>query len=593
MSSLRHMIHAAAPCPIDTKHAMIDWWGPVIDEYYAASEGGGTLVSTEEWLKKPGTVGKAMADLRDRDLRRRGQASFPANEIGTVYMAMSAGGFEYHKDKQKTEKNRIGRFFTVGDVGYLDDDGYLFLCDRKTDMIISGGANIYPAEIENVLLGSPFGGGRRRLRDPARGLGRRGEGRRRAGRRRRAVARARGRHPRVLRGPPCEVQDAEEDRLHRGDAPRPERQALQAQAARPLLGGSRAGDLTALTEAAFRGVSRPALRERRVHGAEQIAHVERLDQVVDRSELAHHALLIRGAVGAHDHDGDPGRHRVGLKAPQHFGPGLVRQVKVQQDEVGLVLASQVKSERAMHRSEQSHVATASEHVLDERQVGEVVLDQKDARGSARAPDPLPRLPADCPDPRGAGASFRTHLERGPFAHPGEHVEHPAHPLDEVLGDAEPDAGSLDPDLLSSQSFERLEEPRHVLFTDADPGVAHRDPDEPCAKRLAGDPHLPTGRVVLAGVREQVQQAPAATAAGRRGRTPSGRATPPPTRSPPRDRQEVSEPDRVVHESKQVDRLHREVQVAHLDPRDVEHLVDQPEQMSSRPQDVRDGFFLRG
>ncbi len=154
MSSLRHMIHAAAPCPVDTKRAMIDWWGPAIDEYYAASEGGGTLVTTDEWLKKPGTVGKPWPISEIAIFDDEGN-QLPDNEIGTVYMAMSTGGFEYHKDKQKTEKNRIGRFFTVGDVGYLDDDGYLFLCDRKTDMIISGGANIYPAEIENVLLGHP------------------------------------------------------------------------------------------------------------------------------------------------------------------------------------------------------------------------------------------------------------------------------------------------------------------------------------------------------------------------------------------------------------------------------------------------------
>ena len=154
LSSLRHMIHAAAPCPVDTKHKMIDWWGPVIDEYYAASEGGGTLVNTEEWLTKPGTVGRpwpiSEIAIFDDDGNR-----LEANQIGTVYMAMQAGDFEYHKDKEKTEKNRIGKFFTVGDVGYLDDDGYLFLCDRKTDMIISGGANIYPAEIENVLLSHP------------------------------------------------------------------------------------------------------------------------------------------------------------------------------------------------------------------------------------------------------------------------------------------------------------------------------------------------------------------------------------------------------------------------------------------------------
>jgi len=154
MSSLRHMIHAAAPCPIDTKRAMIDWWGSAIDEYYAASEGGGTLVGTEEWLTKPGTVGKPWP-ISEIAIFDDDNNELPTGEIGTVYMAMSAGGFEYHKDKDKTEKNRIGRFFTVGDVGYLDEDGFLFLCDRKTDMIISGGANIYPAEIENVLLGHP------------------------------------------------------------------------------------------------------------------------------------------------------------------------------------------------------------------------------------------------------------------------------------------------------------------------------------------------------------------------------------------------------------------------------------------------------
>jgi len=151
---LRHMIHAAAPCPPDIKRAMIEWWGPVIDEYYAASEGGGTIVTTEEWLKKPGTVGRPWPISEIAVFDDDGN-SLPANEIGTVYMSMQTGDFEYYKDKEKTQKNRIGKFFTVGDVGYLDDDGYLFLCDRKSDMIISGGANIYPAEIESVLLSYP------------------------------------------------------------------------------------------------------------------------------------------------------------------------------------------------------------------------------------------------------------------------------------------------------------------------------------------------------------------------------------------------------------------------------------------------------
>jgi long-chain acyl-CoA synthetase len=155
LSSLRHMIHAAAPCPVDVKHRMIEWWGPVIDEYYAASEGGGTLVSTEEWLKKPGTVGRPWPSSEIAIFDDAGNRIDEPGAIGTVYMSMQNADFEYHKDRHKTDQSRLGRFFTVGDVGFLDEDGYLFLRDRKIDMIISGGANIYPAEIENVLLTHP------------------------------------------------------------------------------------------------------------------------------------------------------------------------------------------------------------------------------------------------------------------------------------------------------------------------------------------------------------------------------------------------------------------------------------------------------
>jgi long-chain acyl-CoA synthetase len=155
VSSLRHMIHAAAPCPIDVKHKMIEWWGNAIDEYYAASEGGGTLVTAEEWLQKPGTVGKAWPISEIAIFDDDGNRLEKPNTIGTVYMATQGSDFEYHGDKEKTRKNRIGAFFTVGDVGLIDEDGYLFLRDRKIDMIISGGANIYPAEIENVLLSHP------------------------------------------------------------------------------------------------------------------------------------------------------------------------------------------------------------------------------------------------------------------------------------------------------------------------------------------------------------------------------------------------------------------------------------------------------
>ncbi|MGP3974851.1 acyl-CoA synthetase [Streptomyces sp. 8N114] len=154
VSSMRHAIHGAAPCPDHVKRAMIEWWGSCVEEYYAASEGGGAFATAEDWLKKPGTVGKAwpISELAvfDDDGNRLG-----AGELGTVYMKMSTGGFSYHKDEGKTRKNRIGDFFTVGDLGCLDEDGYLFLRDRKIDMIISGGVNIYPAEIEAALLTHP------------------------------------------------------------------------------------------------------------------------------------------------------------------------------------------------------------------------------------------------------------------------------------------------------------------------------------------------------------------------------------------------------------------------------------------------------
>jgi len=155
VSSLRHMVHAAAPCPPEIKRRMIEWWGDTVDEYYAASEGGGTIVFASEWTEKPGTVGKPWAISEIAIFDDDGNRLTEPHQIGTVYMKMGAGGFEYYKDKEKTRKNRIGDFFTVGDVGELDEDGWLFLRDRKIDMIISGGANIYPSEIESVLLTHP------------------------------------------------------------------------------------------------------------------------------------------------------------------------------------------------------------------------------------------------------------------------------------------------------------------------------------------------------------------------------------------------------------------------------------------------------
>jgi long-chain acyl-CoA synthetase len=154
VSSLTHVIHGAAPCPIDVKQKMLDWWGPCIYEYYAASEGGGTLATPEQWLKKPGTVGTAwpISTIRILDDAQQPQKT---GEVGTVWIRMGDYKFEYHKDQKKTKDAWSDGFFTVGDAGYLDEEGYLFLCDRKADMIIAGGVNIYPAEIEAVFAMHP------------------------------------------------------------------------------------------------------------------------------------------------------------------------------------------------------------------------------------------------------------------------------------------------------------------------------------------------------------------------------------------------------------------------------------------------------
>ncbi len=154
MSSLRTMVHAAAPCPIEIKRRMLEWWGDSIYEYYAATEGGGTMVTPQEWRSHEGTVGRAWANSEIRILDDDGKDCAPG-QPGSVYMKLGAADFEYKGDHKKTDENRREGFFTVGDIGYLDAEGYLFLCDRKSDMIISGGVNIYPAEIESELLSHP------------------------------------------------------------------------------------------------------------------------------------------------------------------------------------------------------------------------------------------------------------------------------------------------------------------------------------------------------------------------------------------------------------------------------------------------------
>lgn len=154
VSSLRHIIHAAAPCPADVKRAMIEWFGPVIFEFYGSTESGAvTFANSEDALKKPGTVGKISPGAELRFIGDDGRI-LPLGEIGEIYSRIAANpDFTYHnKPEKRAEIDRDG-FITSGDVGYIDADGYVFICDRKRDMVISGGVNIYPAEIEAVLHG--------------------------------------------------------------------------------------------------------------------------------------------------------------------------------------------------------------------------------------------------------------------------------------------------------------------------------------------------------------------------------------------------------------------------------------------------------
>ena len=154
LSSLRFIVHGAAPCPPQVKRAMIEWWGPVINEYFGSTETGIPVWhSAGEALAKPGTVGRAIEGGVVKIFRPDGEPC-GVNEPGEIFMRqMSVPDFEYHgKAEARAEAGRDG-LISVGDVGYLDEDGYLFLCDRKRDMVISGGVNIYPAEIENALIG--------------------------------------------------------------------------------------------------------------------------------------------------------------------------------------------------------------------------------------------------------------------------------------------------------------------------------------------------------------------------------------------------------------------------------------------------------
>ncbi|MCW2524402.1 MAG: fadD [Frankiales bacterium] len=154
LSSLKYVIHAAAPCPIDVKRAIIDWFGPIVWEYYAGTEGNGYFaIDSTDWLAHPGSVGRAMfgtTHILDDEGRE-----LPPGEIGTIWFE-GTGEFAYHNDKEKTATAFNDRgWSTLGDVGHVEPDGYLYLSDRRVDLIISGGVNIYPQEVENALTLHP------------------------------------------------------------------------------------------------------------------------------------------------------------------------------------------------------------------------------------------------------------------------------------------------------------------------------------------------------------------------------------------------------------------------------------------------------
>jgi long-chain acyl-CoA synthetase len=155
VSSLEVIVHSAAPCPLEVKKQMMEWWGPVIWETYGGMEGAATIAKPYRWLEKPGTVGRSVAGMKVKILGEDGN-EVPRGEVGEVYLEPERGAtFAYKDDPELTASVSRGKAFTLGDVGVMDEDGYLFIRDRAKDMIISGGVNIYPAEVEGVLSEHP------------------------------------------------------------------------------------------------------------------------------------------------------------------------------------------------------------------------------------------------------------------------------------------------------------------------------------------------------------------------------------------------------------------------------------------------------
>jgi long-chain acyl-CoA synthetase len=154
ISSLRAVSHAGAPCSVELKHRMLAWLGPIITESYSSTEGAGTTITAEEWLQRPGSVGRPTPGVGIKIVDDDGNEC-SVGTPGLVYLTPTMWEFEYHHDAAKTESSRKDGMFTVGDIGFLDDEGYLFLCDRQAEVIVSGGVNIYPVEVEARLLEHP------------------------------------------------------------------------------------------------------------------------------------------------------------------------------------------------------------------------------------------------------------------------------------------------------------------------------------------------------------------------------------------------------------------------------------------------------
>jgi acyl-coenzyme A synthetase/AMP-(fatty) acid ligase len=158
VSSLRVAVHAAAPCPIAVKEAMIGWWGDAIMEYYAGTEGGGTIIRAPEWMTHKGSVGRHWTNGKIHILDEEGREIEEPGKEGAIYFEappQAEARFNYYKDDKKTAGTYRGNLFTIGDIGYVDPEGYLYLTDRQSNMIISGGVNIYPQETESHLVTHP------------------------------------------------------------------------------------------------------------------------------------------------------------------------------------------------------------------------------------------------------------------------------------------------------------------------------------------------------------------------------------------------------------------------------------------------------